>query len=88
MDFLNHALDALLRWPVAQTGFAGFRRIHPPERVTQKIELPFRHLTDPCLFLVDRQLQLAHDLAQPLQSLFGLAPSAQDHEVIGVGYDP
>jgi hypothetical protein len=60
MDFLNHALDALLRWPVAQISLAGFRRIHPSERVAQKIELPFRHLTDPCLLLVDREPQLGN----------------------------
>jgi hypothetical protein len=33
MDFLDHAFHALLRWPVAQIGFAGFRRVHPSERV-------------------------------------------------------
>jgi NAD dependent epimerase/dehydratase family enzyme len=38
MDFLNHALDALLRRPVAQISLAGFRRIHPSERVAQKID--------------------------------------------------
>ena len=39
------------------------------------------------VFLVDRELQLAHDLAQSLQSLFGVAFSAQDHEIVGVGHD-
>jgi len=39
MDFLNHALDALLRWPVPQARLAGSRRIHSSERVAQKIEL-------------------------------------------------
>src|SRR5260221_4920835 len=29
-----------------------------------KKQLPFRDLADPCLLLVHRQLQLAHDLAQ------------------------
>jgi hypothetical protein len=28
MDLLNHALDALLRWPVTQARLAGSRRIH------------------------------------------------------------
>ena len=39
------------------------------------------------VLLVHRQLQLAHDLAQALQGRFGLAPSAQDHEVVRVGYE-
>src|SRR5215211_2974752 len=43
--------------------------------------------SDSCLLLVDRELQLAHDLAQSLQRLFGFAPPAQDHEVVGIGYD-
>ena len=38
-----------------------------PERVSQEVELSFRHFADPCLLLVHRQLQLAHDLAQALQ---------------------
>src|SRR5688572_2533552 len=29
MDFLDHAFDALLRWPVSQARLAGSRRIHP-----------------------------------------------------------
>ena len=41
-----------------------------------------------CLLLVHRQLQLAHDLAQALQGRFGLAPSAQDHEIVGLGHEP
>src|SRR5258705_9116963 len=47
--------------------------IHPPERVSQEVELSFRCLADACLLLVDRELQLAHDLAQSLQRLFGFA---------------
>src|SRR6266404_4458470 len=87
MDFLNHALDALLRWPVPQARLAGSRRIHSSERVAQKIELSFRDLADSCLLLVNRELQLAHDLAQLLQGFFGFASSAQDHEIVGVGHD-
>ena len=30
----------------------------------------------------------SHDLPQSLQGRFGLAPSAQDHEVVGVGHEP
>src|SRR6202040_3767929 len=37
------------------------------------------------LVLVHRQLQLTHDLAQAMQRRFGVAPPAQDHEVIGIG---
>src|SRR5256885_17080709 len=53
----------------------------------QEVELSFRYLADSCLLLVDRELQLSHDLAQSLQGLFGFALSAQDHEVVGVGHD-
>jgi len=58
-----------------------------PKRVSQEVELPFRYLADSCLLFVDRELQLAHDLAQSSQGLCGLAPPAQDHEVVGVGHD-
>jgi hypothetical protein len=58
---------------------AGSRRIS--ERVAQKIELSFRDLTDLCLLVVDRQLQLSHDLAQLLQGFFGFAPPTQDLRV-------
>src|ERR1700681_2724073 len=87
MDILDHALDALLRWPVPQVRLAGSRRIHPPKRVSQEVELPFRYLAESCLLIVDRELQLAHNLAQSSQGLCGLAPPAQDHEVVGVGHD-
>src|SRR5450756_2840093 len=87
MDLLHHALDALLRWPISQARLAGSRRIHSSERVAQKIELSFRDLADSCLVLVDRELQLAHDLAQLLQCLIGFAILAQDHEIVGVGHD-
>src|SRR5258708_4987538 len=87
MDFLDHAFDALLRWPVSQAYLTGSRRIHPPERVPQEVKLPFRDLADSCLLLVDRELQSSHDLAQSLQRRFGLAPPAQDHEVVGIGHD-
>src|SRR5258708_24715207 len=66
---------------------AGARRIYPPKRVPQEIELPFRDLADSCLLLVDRELQLAHDLAQSLPGLLGLALPAQDHEIVGIGHD-
>ena len=85
MDLFDHALDALLRWPMSQASLAGPRRIQPSERVTQEVELPFRDLADPCLILVHRQLQLAHDLAQVVQRRFGVAESAQDHKVVRLG---
>jgi hypothetical protein len=87
VDFSDRALNAFLSWPVADTSLAGLRRKHSPERVSQEVELAFRRLADPCLLLVHRELQLAHDLAQALQGRFGFAPSAQDHEVIRIGYD-
>jgi hypothetical protein len=45
------------------------------------------YLADACLLLVDRELQLSHDLAQSLQGLVGFALPAQDHEIVGVGHD-
>src|SRR5215472_8973965 len=62
--------------------------MHPSEREPQEVELPFRNLADACLFRVDRQLQLAHEFAHPVQCFFSLAPSAQDHEIVGIGHDP
>jgi len=56
-----------------------------PRRTVKAVELPFRHLADPCLVLVHRQLQLAHDLAQVVRRRFGVAPPAQDHRVVGIG---
>jgi hypothetical protein len=88
VDFLHNAPDALLRRPVARIGFAGFRRIHPSERVSKEVELLFRHLADPCPLLVDRELQPAHDLPQATQGFFGPAPSAQDHEIISIDHKP
>src|ERR1017187_9389216 len=61
--------------------------MHSSERVAQKVELFFRYLTDACLLPVDRELQLAHDLAQLLQRLIGFAFPAQDHEIVRVGHD-
>jgi hypothetical protein len=72
------------RYPRCLTGF---RRIHPPKRISQELDLPVRDLADPCLFLVDRELQSSHDLAQSLQCRFGLALPAQNHEIVRVGHD-
>src|SRR5208337_4719358 len=55
--------------------------------VSQEVELALRDFADSCLLLVHREPQLAHDLPQFLQGRFGLAPSAQDHEVVRVGYE-
>ena len=52
-----------------------------------EVELAIRHLADPCLLLVHRELQLAHNLAQLLQCLIGVAFLAQDHKIVGIGYD-
>src|ERR1700747_1230626 len=59
-------------------------RVHSSEREAQEVELAFRDLADLCLVLVHCQLQLAHDFAQAMQRRFGVAPPAQDHEVIGI----
>ena len=85
MDLFDRVLDALLRWPLSQASLAGPRRIQSSERVTQEVELAFRDLADPCFVLIHRQPQLAHDLAQVVQRRFGVAASAQDHEVVGIG---
>jgi len=60
-------------------------RVHSSEREAQEVELAFRDLADLCLVLVHCQLQLTHDFAQAMQRRFGVAPPAQDHEVIGIG---
>src|SRR5437870_7620763 len=88
VDVIHRVLNAFLRWPVPQARLAGSRRIHSPERIAQEVELPFRYLADACLLLVDRELQLSHDLAQSLQGLCGFAPPAQDHKVISDTTDP
>src|SRR5215831_13384130 len=84
MDLLDHALDALLRGSQSQAGLARRPRVHSSEREAQEVELPFRHLADPCLLLIHCQLQLAYDLAQMVQCVLRAAPSAQDHKVIRI----
>ena len=84
MDLVDHALDALLRRSQSQAGLPRCSREHLSEREAQEVELPFRDCADPCLVLVHRQPQLAHDLAQVVQRRFGVAPPAQDHEVVGI----
>ena len=37
------------------------------ERIAQEVKLPVRNPADPCLLLVHRQLQLAHDRTQVVQ---------------------
>src|SRR5215471_6491300 len=85
MDPFDHALDALLCRPVSQAGLACYRRVHPSERIPQEVKLPIRNPADPCLLVVHRQLQLAHDRAEMVQRRFGAAPSAQDHKIIRIG---
>src|SRR5712675_755806 len=57
------------------------------QRVAQEVELSFRDPADSCLLLVDRELQLAHNLAQLLQRLIGFAFLTQDHKIVGIGHD-
>jgi len=54
------------------------------EREAQEVELAFRDRADLCLVLVHCQLQPTHDFAQMVQRRFGVAPPAQDHEVVGI----
>ena len=56
--------------------------------IAQEVELPVRNPADPCLLLVHCQLQLAHDLAQVVQRIFRVAPSAQDHKIVRIGDEP
>jgi hypothetical protein len=51
------------------------------------VKLPEAHGAFGGFLIVDRALQLAHDLAQLLRCLVGIALLAQDHKIIGVGYD-
>ena len=46
-------------------------------------------LPEPCRFVlfVDLELQLARNLAQSLQGLFGFSPPAQTHEIVRIGHD-
>src|SRR5271169_5473618 len=85
MDLVDHALDALLGRSQSQAGLARRWRVHSSEREAQEVELAFRDLEDLCLVLVHRQLQLTHDFAQMMQRRFGIAPPAQDHEIVGIG---
>lgn len=67
-------------------GLCQSSEVHPSERVTQEVELAFRHLADARLVLVHRQL--AHDRAQVLGRRFRITPPAQNHEVVGIGDEP
>src|SRR5277367_3617124 len=60
---------------VADTGLAGPRRKHSPERVSQKVELSFRHSADAGLFLAHHELQLAHE-ATAIAYALNLSPAA------------
>src|SRR5690242_6063210 len=70
---------------MAQPGLARHRRVHPPERVPQEVELPVWIPADPCLLFVYRQLQLAHARTQVVERWFGAPPPAQDHKIVRIG---
>src|ERR1700693_3027457 len=57
-DRSTDALHSFLRGYRAQIDAAPPHRVTPPERVSQKVKLLFRQITDPRLALVHRQLQL------------------------------
>ena len=86
MDFLNHALDTLLGRAHANVRAARLRPVQPTKRVSQEIEGLLRNLADSRFLLIDSELQLTHDLAQFLQSLFSLTCPAQNHQVIRIGH--
>ena len=88
MDLLDHAPDALLGRPHAQSGLAGRLRIHPPERVPQEVELPSGTLQIRVFSSLTVSFSLPMISRSRAQRLFGLALPAQDHEIVGVGHDP
>ena len=73
--------NAKRAWPVV-------REYIRPNVKPKKWNFAFRDLADLCLVLVHRQLQLTHDFVQAMQRRFGVAPRAQDHEVVGIGDQP
>src|SRR5450631_3146611 len=85
-DRSTDALYSFLRGYRAEIDSAPPHRVTPPERVSQKIKLLFRQITDPRLVLVHRQLQLRHHHPHRGQSLIGADPTADD-KVIGIVHD-
>ena len=59
-DRSTDALHSFLRGYRAEIDSAPPHRVTPPERVSQKVKLLFRQITDPRLLLVHRQFQLRH----------------------------
>jgi len=78
--FSNPPLDALLRWPLSPGRawpVSSENNILSETCKPKKFELPFPGPCQiPCLILVHRQLQLAHDLAQVVQRRFRAVPSS------------
>src|SRR6266446_1607546 len=85
-DRSTDALHSFLRGYRAEIDSAPPHRVAPPERVSQKVKLLFRQITDPRLILVHRQFQLRHHRPHLGQSL--LRPhSTADDEIIGIVHD-
>src|SRR5450631_973990 len=85
-DSATDALYPFLGRYRAQIDAAPPHRVTAPERVSQKVKLLLRQITDPRLVLVHRQLQLRHHHPHRGQSLIGAGPTADD-EVIGIVHD-
>ena len=86
-DFADIEAYGVERW-LAELALALRQESYRPEPI-RRVFIPkangkLRDLADPRLVLVHRQLQLAHDLAQVVQRRFGVASSAQDHEIVGL----
>src|ERR1017187_637833 len=80
------SLHSFLGWYRAQIDSVPPHRVAAPERVSQKVKLLFRQITDPRLVLVHRQFQLRHHRPHRDQSLLGSDTTADD-EVIGIVHD-
>ena len=80
------AFDPLLRWNGTEIGPSSLGAVAATKRVTKKIELVFRQMTDPRLAFVHRQLQLRHHVPHRGQGQLRPAATA-DHQVVRVVHD-
>src|ERR1019366_8913835 len=77
---------SFLGWYRAQIDSVPPHRVAAPERVSQKVKILFRQITDPRLILVHRQFQLRHHRPHLGQSFFR-SHSTADDEVVGIVHD-
>src|ERR1700674_4056486 len=85
-DRSTDALHSFLRGYRAEIDSVPPHRVTPPERVSQKVKLLFRQITDPRLLLVHRQFQLRHHRPHLGQSLLR-SNSTADDQVISIVHD-